>query len=78
MTLARQDWDKGARGCTLFYLPLKDIDGIDISLDREMGREGMSTGGFNIDNVRIPKHYMIGEENKGFYIVHEGYACGNI
>jgi acyl-CoA dehydrogenase len=75
VTLARQDWDKGSRGTTLFYLPLKDIDGIDISLDREMGREGMSTGGFNIDNVRIPKHYLIGEENKGFYIVHEGYEA---
>jgi acyl-CoA dehydrogenase len=74
ITLARQDLDKGVRGCTLFYLPLTE-DGIDVSLDREMGREGMSTGGFNIDNVKIPKHYMLGEENKGFYIVHEGYEA---
>lgn len=74
ITLARQDMDKGVRGCTLFYLPLTE-EGIDVSLDREMGREGMSTGGFNIDNVKIPKHYMIGEENKGFYIVHEGYEA---
>lgn len=75
VTLARQDWEKGVRGCTLFYLPLKDTPGITISLDREMGREGISTGGFNIDNVKIPKHYLIGEENKGFYIVHEGYEA---
>jgi acyl-CoA dehydrogenase len=50
-------------------------EGIEISTDREMGREGMSTGGFNIDNVKIPKHYVIGEENKGFYLVHEGYEA---
>jgi len=75
VTLARQTLDKGVRGCTLFYLPLKDTPGIKIFQDREMGREGISTGGFHIDNVKIPKHYMIGEENKGFYIVHEGYEA---
>lgn len=74
VTLARQDLDAGVRGCTLFYLPLT-ADGIEISQDREMGREGMSTGGFRIDNVKIPKHYLIGEENKGFYIIHEGYEA---
>jgi acyl-CoA dehydrogenase len=75
VTLARQDWDKGVRGCTMFYLPLHEIDGIEVSLDREMGREGMSTGGFTIDNVKIPKHYVLGEENKGFYYIHEGYEA---
>jgi acyl-CoA dehydrogenase len=74
VTLARQDLDAGVRGCTLFYLPLGS-EGIEISQDREMGREGMSTGGFRIDNVSIPKHYLIGEENKGFYIIHEGYEA---
>jgi len=74
ITLARQDLDKGVRGCTMFYLPLTD-EGIEVSLDREMGREGMSTGGFNIDNVKIPKHYVLGEENKGFYLIHEGYEA---
>jgi len=73
VTLGRQTLEDGARGMTLFYLPIKDIPGITTSLDKEMGREGMSAGGFNIENVEIPKHYLIGEENKGFYIVHEGY-----
>jgi len=73
VTLARQTLDAGARGMTFFYLPLHKVEGISITTDKEMGREGISTGGFNIDNVKIPKHYLIGEENKGFYIVHEGY-----
>jgi acyl-CoA dehydrogenase len=73
VTIARQDWDKGTRGMTLFFFPLKDVEGVTISVDEEMGREAISTGGFIIDNVEIPKHYIIGEENKGFYLVHIGY-----
>ncbi|MEM0170887.1 MAG: acyl-CoA dehydrogenase, partial [Thermoplasmata archaeon] len=62
----------GARGMTLFYLPLQSKGIIPTYVD-DLGREGISTGGFTIDNVIIPKHYIIGEENKGFYILHEGY-----
>ncbi len=73
VTLARMTPELGARGMTLFYLPLKDVPGIEITHLEEMGREGVSWGGFHIDDVRIPGHYLIGEENRGFYIVHEGY-----
>jgi acyl-CoA dehydrogenase len=73
VTLARQDLAAGAQGMTLFFLPLKDNPGITITTDRELGREGMSTGGFNINKVKVPAKYIIGEQNKGFYIVHEGY-----
>jgi len=72
VTLGRQTKESGTRGMTMFFLPLQQ-DGIDITVDREMGREAISTGGFHIDNVEIPKENLIGEENKGFYIVHEGY-----
>lgn len=73
VTLARQNMDAGTRGMTMFFFPLKDVAGVTVSVDEEMGREAISTGGFIIDNVEIPKHYLIGEENKGFYIVHIGY-----
>ncbi|UCH88301.1 MAG: acyl-CoA/acyl-ACP dehydrogenase [Thermoplasmata archaeon] len=73
VTLARQDLEAGTRGMTMFFFPLKDVPGVTISEDEEMGREAISTGGFIIDNVEIPKHYLIGEENKGFYLVHIGY-----
>ncbi|MCK4756961.1 MAG: acyl-CoA/acyl-ACP dehydrogenase [Thermoplasmata archaeon] len=72
VTLARMTEDLGTRGMNLFYLPL-DASGISTTLIGEMGRDGISFGGFNIDNVEIPAHYLIGEENKGFYIIHEGY-----
>jgi len=73
VTLARMKPELGTRGMCMFYLPLKDTPGITPTYVEDIGRESISCGGFNIENVEIPKHYLIGEENKGFYIVHEGY-----
>ncbi len=73
VTLAKMTPEKGTRGMSLFYLPLKDTPGITPTYVEDIGREAISCGGFDIKNVEIPKHYLIGEENKGFYIVHEGY-----
>jgi acyl-CoA dehydrogenase len=72
VTLAKLTPELGVRGMALFYLPLT-AEGITPTYYEEFGREGVSCGGFNIDNVKIPAHYLIGEENRGFYIVHEGY-----
>ncbi|MHA2051499.1 MAG: acyl-CoA dehydrogenase family protein [Promethearchaeota archaeon] len=72
VTIAHQSPDLGSRGMTVFYLPLT-VEGIAPTYIDDLGREGISCGGFSIDNVTIPKHYIIGEENKGFYIIHEGY-----
>lgn len=77
ITLAKQTPEKGTRGMTLFYLPLAEpgalLPGITTRLEEEMGREGISCGGFSLDNVKIPAKYILGEEEKGFYIVHYGY-----
>ncbi|MGC9166693.1 MAG: acyl-CoA dehydrogenase family protein [Thermoplasmata archaeon] len=72
ITIAKQFPELGAKGMTLFYLPLQSKGIIPQYID-DLGREGISTGGFTIDNVEIPPHYIIGQEGKGFYIVHEGY-----
>lgn len=72
VTLARQTHKLGTRGMTMFYLPLNS-KGITPTYIDDLGREGISCGGFSIEDVKIPKRYIIGEENKGFYIVHEGY-----
>ncbi len=73
VTLARMKPELGTRGMCMFYLPLKDTPGITPTYFEDIGREGISCGGFNIENVEIPKHYLMGEENKGFYYIHEGY-----
>lgn len=72
ITIAHQTLEAGSRGMSVFYLPLT-AEGITPTYIEDLGREGISCGGFSIDNVKIPKHYILGEENKGFYIIHEGY-----
>jgi len=72
ITIAHQTPELGSRGMTVFYLPLT-AEGITPTYIEDLGREGISCGGFSIDNVKIPKHYIVGEENRGFYIIHEGY-----
>ncbi len=71
--LAKTEPAKGTHGISLFYIPIKDLKGISTTLLKDWGRRGISSGGFAMDNVEIPADYLIGEENKGFYIAMEGF-----
>ena len=73
LTLTKTDPEKGARGMSLFYIPVKDKEGIRITLLEEWGREGISSGGIAFENVEVPKDFLVGEENRGFYIVMQGF-----
>jgi acyl-CoA dehydrogenase len=73
VTLARTAPELGTRGMTLFFFPIKGVPGVTTRFTEELGREGISWGGFYMDNVSVPGHYRIGDENKGFYLVNEGF-----
>ena len=73
VTLARTAPRLGTRGMTLFFFPIKGVPGVTTRFTEELGREGISWGGFYMDNVAIPGYYRIGDENKGFYLVNEGF-----
>jgi acyl-CoA dehydrogenase len=61
------------KGMTGFFLPI-NAPGVEITKRfDDVGRMGISTGGFVMKNVRLPQDYMIGEEGKGFYITMEGF-----
>ncbi len=67
------------RNMSAFCLPLKkDSPGIEPTLFEDMGRMGVSTGGFKMTDVEIPKHYLIGQENKGFYHAMEGFSNARV
>jgi acyl-CoA dehydrogenase len=80
LVLAKTDTAQGNRGMSLFYVPFNDTEGLSKSYLEEMGRRGMSAGGFLMKNVRVPAENRLGEENKGFYYAMEGfdYARGII
>jgi len=73
VVLARTDPEKGAKGLSLFYVPVKNVPGITVTYLKEMGRRGMSAGGIRFNDVRIPAENRIGEENKGFVCAMEGF-----
>lgn len=72
VTLVKTDPEKGHRGISLFFIPM-NLDGIEISLYEDMGRDALSTAAITFNNVEIPEKYLIGELNKGFYLAMEGF-----
>ena len=73
VTLARTSPSEGTRGMSLFFVPFNNTPGITPSYLEEMGRRGMSAGGFMMKDVHIPLENRLGEEGKGFYYAMEGF-----
>ncbi len=66
------------RGMTGFYLPI-DAPGVEIvKRFDDLGRMAISTGGFAMDNVKLPESNVLGEVDKGFYLTMEGFDCARI
>jgi len=78
LTLARTDPSKGHRGFSFFAVPLKDNPGVETTLLEDMGRMGISTGGFKMEEVKLPEHHLIGELDKGFYYAMEGFSAARV
>jgi acyl-CoA dehydrogenase len=75
VTIVKTSPELKHKGLSLAYIPVKDTPGITTSIFKQMGREGISTGTININNVEIPEHYLIGDWNNGFYYALEGFNC---
>ena len=78
LTLARTDKSAGHKGFSFFAVPLKDNQKIKTTLLEDMGRMGISTGGFSMDHAQIPDQYLVGEVDKGFYYAMEGFSAARI
>ncbi|MGD8554240.1 MAG: acyl-CoA dehydrogenase family protein [Anaerolineales bacterium] len=77
LTLVRTDPDAGHRGFTFAYVPARS-KGMSFTLEDDLGRGGLSTGGFVYKDVEIPEHYVLGEMNKGFYLNMEGFNVARV
>lgn len=71
--------DQGHKALTAYaFLPRKEgktVEGYEHTIMDEIGRGGLTTGGFNLTNVEVDDKYRIGDINKGFYLSME---CFNI
>jgi cyclohexanecarboxyl-CoA dehydrogenase len=65
---AKTDPKAGHKGISAFLVPAKDKN-ITYSYFDDVGYRPISRGAFKLDNVRIPKDYLLGNIGEGFYIV---------
>lgn len=66
------------RNMTSFFLPI-DAEGVEVQEPyRDAGRMAVSTGGFKMEDVRLPDEYRLGQEGKGFYYTMEGFDNARI
>jgi acyl-CoA dehydrogenase len=77
ITLIRTDPEAGHRGFTFIFIPA-NLPGISYSVYEDMGRMGLSTGGFVYKDVEVPEYYVLGEVNRGFYLNMEGFNLARI
>lgn len=75
LTLARTDSKAGHKGFSFFAVPLKNNKNIETTILEDMGRMGISTGGFKMNNIILNEEHIIGECNKGFYYAMEGFSA---
>ena len=75
LTLLRTADTGDHRAFTFIAVPLKDTPGITPTLLEDMGRMGISTGGFAMEDVRLPGYHQVGELNRGFYHAMEGFSA---
>jgi acyl-CoA dehydrogenase len=43
-----------------------------------MGRMGISTGGFALEDVELPASHLVGEVDRGFYHAMEGFSAARV
>jgi len=77
LMLARTERDPEAehKAFTFFAVPLKGTEGVTPTFFEDMGRMGISTGGFALEDVRLPARHQVGGFNRGFYHAMEGFSA---
>jgi citronellyl-CoA dehydrogenase len=71
--LAKTGPDAGAHGCSFFLVPT-DLKGFAVSRKlKKIGNKSSDTAELFFDNVRVPKRYLLGEENMGFMYLMQNF-----
>jgi cyclohexanecarboxyl-CoA dehydrogenase len=61
-----------ARGISAVFVPM-DTPGVSTTRFTDMGQHAVGRGSIFFDNVRVPADHLLGEENKGFVQVMQGF-----
>ena len=65
--------DAGAHGCSFFLVPT-DTKGFRVSKKlKKIGNHSSDTAELSFDDMRVPKRYLLGEENMGFMYLMQNF-----
>ncbi|MBK7397578.1 MAG: acyl-CoA dehydrogenase family protein [Myxococcales bacterium] len=71
--LAKTNPEAGAHGCSFFLVPTK-TKGFGVSKKlKKIGNKSSDTAELFLDDVRVPKRYLLGEENMGFMYLMQNF-----
>src|SRR5262249_26693011 len=71
--LAKTNPEHGAHGCSFFLVPT-DLKGFNVAKKlKKIGNKSSDTAELFLDEVRVPKRYMLGEENQGFMYLMQNF-----
>jgi citronellyl-CoA dehydrogenase len=83
----RADWvtmlvktkpDAGAHGCSFFLVPTK-TKGFGVSKKlKKIGNHSSDTAELSFEDMRVPKRYLLGEENMGFIYLMQNFQSERI
>jgi citronellyl-CoA dehydrogenase len=71
--LAKTDPEQGAHGCSFFLVPSK-TRGFQVARKlKKIGNKSSDTAELFFEDVRIPKRWLLGEENRGFMYLMQNF-----
>jgi len=76
-TLVKTDPEAGYKGFTFIWVPAH-LPGVTFSVYEDMGRMGLSTGGWIYKDVELEPYYVLGEQGRGFYQLMDGFNAARI
>src|SRR6185503_16889297 len=71
--LVKTNPEGGAHGCSFLLVPT-NLKGFSVSKKlKKIGNKSSDTAELFLDNVRVPKRYLLGEENMGFMYLMQNF-----
>jgi citronellyl-CoA dehydrogenase len=71
--LAKTQPDAGAHGCSFFLVP-SNLKGFGVAKKlKKIGNHSSDTAELFLDEVRVPKRYLLGQENMGFMYLMQNF-----
>jgi citronellyl-CoA dehydrogenase len=71
--LAKTNPEAGAHGCSFFLVPAKTKGFIVSKALKKVGNKSSDTAELFFEDMRIPKEYLLGEENMGFMYLMQNF-----